>query len=249
MHRTLRDSEKPALIAISVESLKDHPYPVAVFPRPQQAIIVGKSTEQNYSFEFPTAPLNPEQTRRCRMLQRHGFTVVEFSDDEHFFSWNQAKWQESMIIKAMDKVASLYPEDEETKNLSTYDPNFARAVLGVAARVFPKQLGMVELKHVLSPEPGSEALFIAIDALDADGFIEAKATRSAVDNGIQDVAYIKATRTGRDHLSEDKSQSRPQKHEKGDEATRHTAEVLSILIASPSDVAEERDVVEKVILN
>jgi hypothetical protein len=50
------------------------------------------------------------------------------------------------------------------------------------------------------------------------------------------------------HLSEDKNQSRPQKHDEEDKATRRTAEVLNILIASPSDVAEERDVVEKVIL-
>jgi hypothetical protein len=222
---------------------------MAVFPRPQQAIIVGKSTEQNYSFQFPTAPLNPEQTRRCRMLQRHGFTVIEFSDDEYLFSWNQAKWQESMIIKAMDKVASLYPEGGETKDLSAYDPNFAREVLEAAARVFPKQLGMVELKRALSPEPSNEALLVAIDALDADGYIEAKAMRSGIDNGIQDVACIRATRIGREHLSEDRGQSRPQKHEKHDGATRHAAEVLNILIASPSDVAEERDVVEKVILN
>ncbi len=51
------------------------------------------------------------------------------------------------------------------------------------------------------------------------------------------------------HLSEDKNQSRLQKHDKEGNTTRHTAELLNILIASPSDVAEERDVVEKVILD
>jgi hypothetical protein len=185
------------LIAISVISLKDHPFPMAIFPRPQQAIIVGKSIQRDYSFQFTTGPLNPEQSRRCRMLQRHGSTVVEFSDDNHLFGWNREKWQESIIIKAMDKIASLYPKDGEARDSSAYDPEFAKTILEMAARVFPRQLGMVELKHALSPEPSNEELFTAIDALEADGYIEAKAMRSGRNNQIQDVAYIRATREGR----------------------------------------------------
>ncbi len=50
-------------------------------------------------------------------------------------------------------------------------------------------------------------------------------------------------------LNEERNRSRSQKRDKEGEDTRRTAEVLNILIASPSDVAEERDVVEKVILD
>jgi hypothetical protein len=190
-------AEALPLIAISVSSLRDHPFPMAIFPRPQQAIIVGRSSQRDYSFQFTTGPLNPEQTRRCRMLQRHGSTMVEFSDDNHYFGWNPEKWQESIIIKAMDAIASLYPGDGETKNLSAFNPDFAKKVLAVAAQVFPKQLGMVELKHALAPEPSDDELFTAIDALEADGLIEAKTLRSGPHNQIQDVAYVRATRQGR----------------------------------------------------
>lgn len=190
-------SEELPLIAVSVYSLQDHPFPVAIFPRPQQAVIIGKSAQRDCSFQFTTGPLNPEQTRRCRMLQRHGSTVVKFSDENHYFGWNQEKWQESIIIKAMDAISSLYPEEGETKDLSAYDPDFSKKVLAAAAQVFPKQLGMVELKHSLAPEPSNEELFTAIDALEADGYIEAKALRPGPHDQIQDVAYIRATRQGR----------------------------------------------------
>jgi hypothetical protein len=53
-------AEPLPLIAISVTSLKDHPFPMAIFPRPQQAVIVGKSAQRGYSFQFTTGPLNPE---------------------------------------------------------------------------------------------------------------------------------------------------------------------------------------------
>jgi len=134
------------------------------------------------------------------LLQRHGSTVVEFTDENHFFGWNQEKWQESIIIRAMEKMATLYPENGEANDLSVYDPEFAHRVLGVAAGNFPRQLGMVELKHALTPEPSNDALFTAIDALEADGYIEVKAMRGHPDNQIQDVAYIRATRLGRAQL-------------------------------------------------
>lgn len=193
-------SEPLPLIAITVRSLKDHPFPMAIFPRPQQAVIVGTSTQKAHSFQFTTGPLNPEQTRRCRLLQRHGSTVVKFADENHFFGWNQEKWQESIIIRAMEKIASLYPENGEAQDLAIYDPEFAHRVLEVAAEHFPRQLGMVELKHALTPEPSNDKLFTAIDALEAEGYIEAKAIRGQPNNQIQDVAYIRATRLGRAQL-------------------------------------------------
>jgi hypothetical protein len=49
-------------------------------------------------------------------------------------------------------------------------------------------------------------------------------------------------------LSEEKGRAQFQQGDNGGKPTRRTAELLNILIASPSDVAEERDVVEKVIL-
>lgn len=193
-------SEAPPLISISVGSIKDHPFPMAIFPRPQQAIIIAKSSLREHSFQFTTGPLNPEQTRRCHLLQQHGATVVEFTDENRFFGWNPEKWQESIIIHAMEKVASLYPDDGEVKDLTAYDPEFAKRVLAVAAENFPRQMGMIELKHALMPEPSNEELFTAIDALEADGYIEAKAMRGHPSNQIQDVAYIRATRLGRAQL-------------------------------------------------
>jgi hypothetical protein len=35
-------TEAPPLISITIRSIKDHPFPMAIFPRPQQAVIVGK---------------------------------------------------------------------------------------------------------------------------------------------------------------------------------------------------------------
>ena len=84
---------------------------------------------------------------------------------------------------------------------SAYDPEFASAVLKTAAKAFPKQLTIAELKRELSPEPSNQSLYTAIDALEADGFIEAKAMRSGSHNEIQDVAYIRATLQGRHHLT------------------------------------------------
>jgi hypothetical protein len=194
-------STEPILIEITLRSLKPHPFPTAIFPRPQQAIIVGKSTHPDYSFRFETGPLNEQQTNLCRLLQRHGSTVVEFSDDKRWFYSYRARWEESMIIKALDRLSTIYTANEGTNDMPTYDPEFANEVLKAAAKAFPKQLTTTELKRGLSPEPSNQALFTAIDALEADGFIEAKAMRSGLRNEIQDVAYIRATLQGRNHLS------------------------------------------------
>jgi hypothetical protein len=199
MYPTKLSSEAPILIEISVRSIKDHPFFLMVSPRPQQAVIVGRSAHKDYSFELETGALNIEQSRRCRMLKHHGSTVIEFSDEQRSFVWNPLRWQESMIIKAMDKIATLYPENEEIQNVHVYNPEFADKVLKVATNAFPNQVTMHELKYALSPEPSNESLFMAIDGLEADGYIEAKLTRGN-DNRIADVAHLRATREGRKHL-------------------------------------------------
>jgi hypothetical protein len=195
------ETNPPIWIAVSIQSLKQHPFPMAIFPRPQQAHIVGSSTERNYSFRFETGPLNEEQTQKCRLLQRHGFTVVEFSDDEHWYYRERIRWEEATIRRALDKVAAIYRGHEDTNDMDAYDPELANAVLVIASKMFPKQLSMIDLKSELNPEPSSRALFAAIDALEADGFIEAKAMRSGPRNEIEDVAYIRATLEGRKYLS------------------------------------------------
>jgi hypothetical protein len=195
------ETEPPIWIAVSIRSLKQHPFPMAIFPRPQQAHIVGSSTQRDYSFRFETGPLNEEQTQKCRLLQRHGFTVVEFSDDERWYNRERIRWEEATIRRALDKVAAIYQSNEDTNHMDAYDPELANAVLVIASKVFPKQLSMIDLKGELNPEPSSRALFTAIDALEADGFIEAKVMRSGPRNEILDVAYIRATLDGRRHLS------------------------------------------------
>ncbi|MDP9038395.1 MAG: hypothetical protein M3O02_03850 [Acidobacteriota bacterium] len=192
---------------MSVRSLKDHPFFPTVVPWPQQAVIVGRCADSKYSFTFETGALNVELSRRCRLLKAHGSTVVELSDEGHFFGWQNERWQESMIRKAMDRVAALYPECE-VKDLSAYDPEFARVVLKVAADAFPNRLFMPELKRAINPEPSDEALFTAIDALEADRYIEAKSIRGGYQNKIAAVAYILATREGR-RLLEEKPEPSP----------------------------------------
>ncbi len=90
--------------------------------------------------------------------------------------------------------------------MSGYDPRLAIEVLRLATKAFPNQVKMAELKFALSPEPTTEALFTAIDALEADAFVEAKMMRGH-GNQIVDVAYIRATREGRDHLEADGAQA------------------------------------------
>lgn len=201
-------SSTPPLIEVSIRSLKVHPFFVTVSPRPMQAVIVARSHRSDLSFEIESGGLNPEMSRRCHLLQQHGFTVVEFSDDKYEFQGNRARWQEATIQMAMEKVAALYPGVEEIEDMSDYDPKLAIKALTVAAKSFPNQVGMIELKFALSPEPTTEALFTAIDALEADGFVEAKVMRGH-GNKIIDVAYIRATREGRDHLEIDGAQGQP----------------------------------------
>jgi len=192
----------PILIELKLRCLNPHPFPTAIFPRPQQAVLVAKSAHRDYSFQFETGMLNPEQVRKCQLLRHHGCTVIEFSDEQHLFHQDRLRWQEAMIIKALDRLSAIYPETEDINNMtSAYDPEFANAVLKAAAKAFPKQLTIAELKRELSPEPNNQSLYIAIDALEADGFIEAKAMRSGSRNEIQDVAYIRATLQGRNHLT------------------------------------------------
>jgi len=42
----------PILIELTLRSLKPHPFPTAIFPRPQQAILVAKSAHRDYSFQI-----------------------------------------------------------------------------------------------------------------------------------------------------------------------------------------------------
>ena len=192
---------KPILIAVSVRSLKDHPAFVMMSPRPQQAVFVAKCKEHRHSFTLESGGLNEERSQGCRLLQAHGSTVIEFSDDNHYFGWRNELWRNAMIVKAMEQVSRLYPEGEVMRGVSTYDSAFARVVLKVAADAFPDRLAMDELKHAINPEPSDAALFTAINALEADRYIEAKILRG-YQNQIADVAYILATREGRQSLVE-----------------------------------------------
>jgi hypothetical protein len=196
------------LIEISIRSLKVHPFFVTVSPRPMQAVVVAVSTQSELSFEIETGGLNAEMSRRCHLLQQHGFTVVEFSDDKYEFQAYRDRWQEATIQEAMEKIASLYPGVEEISDMPGYDPKLAMEVLTLATKAFPNQVRMAELKFGLSTEPTTEALFTAIAALEADAFVEAKMMRGQ-GNQIVDVAYIRATREGRDHLKADIAQASP----------------------------------------
>ena len=197
---SLSSNESKPLIAVSLLSLQNHPFPMATFPRPQQAVIVGESSCQEYCFRFETGPLNEEQSRRCLLLRHHGFTVVEFSDEERWFYRERIRWEEFTIRRALDKVTALCDEPEG-KTMSAYDSYLANKVLDLTAKSFPKQVDMLEIKSALDPEPSDHKIFTAIDALEADGFIEAKMLRSGPKNEIQHVAYIRATREGRAHVS------------------------------------------------
>ena len=187
----------PIWIAVSIRSLKQHPFPMAIFPRPQQAHIVGSSTERNYSFRFETGPLNDEQTQKCRLLQRHGFTVVEFSDDEHWYYRERIRWKKPQFAEPWRRLRQSIEAMRTRMIWALTIQGLANAVLVIASKMFPKQLSMIDLKSELNPEPSSRALFTAIDALEADGFIEAKAMRSGRVTEIEDVpTYAQRLRAG-----------------------------------------------------
>ncbi len=99
-------SSTPPLIEISIRSVTVHPFFVTVSPRPMQAVIVARSPQSELSFEIETGGLNAEMLRRCHLLQQHGFTVVEFSDDKYEFQAHRHRWQEATIQKAMDKISA-----------------------------------------------------------------------------------------------------------------------------------------------
>jgi len=111
-----------------------------------------------------------------------------------------------MVVKALEKISALCPHQEAMENMTTYDPDFALVVLAAAAKVFPRRIDFAGIKHAINPEPSDDALFTAINALEADRYIEAKVLR---DNRhqIKSVAYISTTREGREQLKLDSSQS------------------------------------------
>lgn len=200
LNHHVQQPKQPILIAISLRKLKPFPYPMG-YPQPQQAVFTGSCTERGCSFTFESGPLNGARLQSCHDLQKHGFTVVEFSDEEHFFHADRVRWQDYIIRQAMQQIGSLYQGREEMIDMSGYDPELAHAVLQAAQKVFPNKLTMVELKHEISPEPSDAALFTAIEALLIDRLVEAPSIRSGMFNQIGMVAYVRITAAGRQHLA------------------------------------------------
>src|ERR1039458_9820403 len=104
-----------------------------------------------------TSLLNSEQVRRCELLQRHGFTVVELPRD--IPAWRRdgrGGWIDQVIINAMEQVAKRYPVGREIEVADTYDSIFADRVLAEIDKRFPNAVQTHELKFALEDEPSDD---------------------------------------------------------------------------------------------
>jgi hypothetical protein len=200
----MTSTQKPILIAISLQSTKREPY-LTPHGMAQSAVIIAESTSREHAFTFPTALLNQEQIRRCEELSRHGFTVVELPDDWHWNYRNLGGWQEAVIMRGMETMQTLYGNSEEDHSMTRYDEELAEEVLAALNKSFPYPMTTAELKHALGTEPSDDVLLTALDALQLQGWVSGKYLRSQ--RRLVAMANIQITAEGRRRLEghEDRS--------------------------------------------
>ncbi len=197
------EPKKQTLIAISVESIQREPYISSDGNLLKSAVIMGISDEAEVSFEMKTGLLNPEQVRRCQLLQRHGFTVVEVPDNWKWKYNAPSLWQEEVIEAAMRRVAKRYDLGGEISVRGTYDSEFAEQVLIEINKYFPRAVQTSQIKHAFEDEPSDSELLTALAGLQRDGFIEGKTLFGSM-SGLRELAAmanIEITAAGRKHLS------------------------------------------------
>lgn len=244
-------TNRPTLIAVSVDRFQREPYISPQGGICKSAVIKGASQDPEVSFEMKTGPLSPEQVHRCELLQRHGCTIVELPNNWKWGYDGPGGWQEIVINAAMERVSKLYGAGREVGMTEAYDSTFAEQVLAEINRNFPHAVQKSELKYAFENEPSDSALLTALAGLQRDGFIEGKTMFSSTSGRreLTAMADIQITAAGRKHLSDISAQppADARNLDRQINSPRRTAEVLNILIASPSDVVEERAIVESAI--
>jgi hypothetical protein len=193
----MSSTEKPILIAISLQSTKREPF-MTPHGMAQTAVIRGESTSREHTFTFQTGLLNQDQIRRCEELSRHGFTVVELPDDWQWSDRSPGGWQEAVIRRGMQTMQTLYGDSGEDRAMAGYDQELAEEVLVALNQSFPYPITTAELKHALGTEPSDDALLTALDALQLQGWIGGKYLRSQ--RRLIAIANIQITAEGRKEL-------------------------------------------------
>lgn len=196
----MNSTEKPILIALSVQSTKREPY-ITPHGMAQSAVIHGESYSREHTFTFQTGLLNQEQVRRCEELSRHGFTVVELPDDWQWSYRGAGGWHEVVIQRGMQTMQTLYSNGEEGRSMAEYDAKLAEEVLAALNNSFPYPVTTTELKHALGTEPSDDALLTALDALQLEGLISGKYLRSQ--RRLVAMATIQITAEGRKKFAGD----------------------------------------------
>jgi hypothetical protein len=188
------------LIAISVVKMKRIPFTGPSGNLCQSAVIRGRSSVRDLSFEIETGPLAPEQIAACEALMLHGSTVVAAPLGWRN-SWPPDSWQDTVIIQAGNRVKGISEANLGAELMQGYDRKLADAILKILDRVFPKSLSRTELKYELASEPSDDQLLISLDALLIDGHITGKPLRGGAGNKLVEIMNIGLTGDGRRHLA------------------------------------------------
>lgn len=119
-----------------VKSIQNEPYLSPHGGLAKSATLKAVSSNNELIFDFQTGLLNPEQIRRCELLQRHGFTVVERPKDVPLWQDGIGGWKDKVIVNAMERIAQTYADGEDIESMEKYDEVFADEVLAEITNAF-----------------------------------------------------------------------------------------------------------------
>lgn len=204
-------SDKPTLVAVVVKDFKHEP---CIFDghMTQSATVKGVSSDTHACFELQTAPLNREDVSRFKLMQKHGFTVVELPsewikghrspNDWHGYRYEN-DWQWKIIKCALKRITKRYEGKEGPNQVTMYDADFARTVLEEVNMRFPSPVQTLELKYGFENEPSDDELLIALAGLQRDELIEGKTLFSytSANRKLLATANIEITAKGREFLA------------------------------------------------
>lgn len=194
-------TDKNALIVVTVESIQNEPYISPHGGLAKSATLKAVSSNRELIFDLQTGLLNPEQIRRCELLLRHGFTVVELPQNVPLWRDGIGGWKDKVIVNAMERIAQTYADGEEIESMEEYDEAFADEVLVEINKHFPHPVQTHEIKFALKPEPSDSVLLTALAGLQRYGYIDGKTLfNNTGQRRLAAMANIEITAEGRTHL-------------------------------------------------
>ena len=155
-----------------------------------------------------------------------------------------------IINAAMERVSKLYGAGREVGMTEAYDSTFAEQVLAEINRNFPHAVQKSELKYAFENEPSDSALLTAWHVCNATGSSREKRCSQAPAGGEKNSNGRHSDHCSWQEAPSDISAQPPAMPEisTGKSILRdEQRKVSNILIASPSDVVEERAIVESAI--